>query len=54
VLRAIEDNLLGEIMATAHALVSSEFFDKLISHPKTEEAYKWNSPHITRAKNQQK
>ncbi|MFN3953348.1 MAG: major capsid protein [Pararhodobacter sp.] len=42
-LRAIEDNLLGETMATAHALVSSEFFDKLISHPKTEEAYKFFS-----------
>jgi hypothetical protein len=43
VLRAIEDNLLGETMTTAHALVSSEFFDKLISHPKTEEAYKFFS-----------
>jgi hypothetical protein len=30
-------------MTTAHALVSSEFFDKLISHPKTEEAYKFFS-----------
>ena len=43
VLRAIEDNLLGETMTTAHALVSSEFFDKLISHSKTEEAYKFFS-----------
>jgi len=43
VLRAIEDNLLGETMTTAHALVSSEFFDKLISHPKTEDAYKFYS-----------
>ena len=43
VLRAIEDNLLGETMSTAHALVSSEFFDKLIGHPKTEEAYKFFS-----------
>jgi len=43
VLRAIEDNLLGETMTTAHALVSSEFFDKLISHPKTEEAYRFFS-----------
>ena len=43
VLRGIEDNLLGETMNTAHALVSSEFFDKLISHPKTEEAYKFFS-----------
>jgi len=43
VLRGIEDGLLGETMTTAHALVSSEFFDKLISHPKTEEAYKFFS-----------
>ena len=43
VLRAIEDNLKGETMTTAHALVSSEFFDKLISHPKTEDAYKFFS-----------
>ncbi|NHQ74540.1 major capsid protein [Roseovarius gahaiensis] len=43
ILRALEDNLLGETMTTAHALVSSEFFDKLIGHPKTEEAYKYFS-----------
>jgi len=42
-LRGIEDNLLGETMITAHALVSYEFFDKLISHPKTEDAYKFFS-----------
>lgn len=42
-LRAIEDNLMGETMTSAHALVSSEFFDKLISHPKTEDAYKFFS-----------
>ena len=42
-LRGIEDNLLGETMTTAHALVSSEFFDKLIGHPKTEDAYKFFS-----------
>ena len=41
VLRAIEDNLLGEAMTSVHALVSREFFDKLIAHPKTEEAYKF-------------
>ncbi len=41
VLRAIEDNLLGESMSSVHALVSPEFFDKLISHAKTEEAYKF-------------
>jgi hypothetical protein len=33
VLRAIEDNLLGESMSDVHALVSREFFDKLIAHP---------------------
>ena len=42
-LRAIEDNLLGETMIRAQALVSPEFFDKLISHPKTEDAYKFFS-----------
>jgi hypothetical protein len=41
VVRAIEDNLLGETMTSVHALVSPEFFDKLIGHPKTEEAYKF-------------
>jgi hypothetical protein len=41
VIRAIEDNLLGETMTSVHALVSREFFDKLIAHPKTEEAYKF-------------
>ncbi len=41
VLRNVEDNLLGESMTSVHALVSSEFFDKLISHSKTEEAYKF-------------
>ncbi|MDZ4134113.1 MAG: major capsid protein, partial [Paracoccaceae bacterium] len=41
VLRAVEDNLLGEAMTSVHALVSREFFDKLIAHPKTEEAYKF-------------
>jgi hypothetical protein len=41
VLRAVEDNLLGEAMSSVHALVSREFFDKLIAHPKTEEAYKF-------------
>ena len=37
----MEDNLLGESMSDVHALVSREFFDKLIAHPKTEEAYKF-------------
>jgi len=43
VLRGIEDNLLGETMTNAYALVSSEFFDKLISHSKTADAYKFFS-----------
>lgn len=33
VLRAVEDNRLGEAMSSVHALVSREFFDKAISHP---------------------
>lgn len=41
VLRNMEDNLLGETMTSAHALVSGEFFDKLIGHPKAEDAYKY-------------
>lgn len=39
VVRHIEDNLLGEIMNGVRALVSPEFFDALISHPKVKEAY---------------
>jgi hypothetical protein len=41
VIRAVEDNLLGEAMTGVHALVAPEFFDKLIGHPKVEEAYKF-------------
>ncbi len=41
ILRSVEDNLLGESMTSVHALVSSEFFDKLISHSKTADAYKF-------------
>lgn len=43
VLRHIEDNLLGEVMTGVTALVSPEFFDKLIAHPKMVEAYKYYS-----------
>ncbi|MGB5172243.1 MAG: major capsid protein, partial [Eudoraea sp.] len=43
VLRGIEDNLLGETKTNSYALVSSEFFDKLISHSKTADAYKFFS-----------
>ena len=41
VIRNVEDNLLGETMTSAYALVSGEFFDKLIGHAKVEEAYKY-------------
>ena len=41
VLGQMEDELQGETMTVAHALVSPEFFDKLISHAKVEEAYKF-------------
>lgn len=39
VVRHIEDNLMGERMDRAHLLVSQEFFDQLVSHPKVKEAY---------------
>ena len=41
VLRHIEEELQGEMMTSVHALVSPEFFDKLIGHAKVEEAYKY-------------
>jgi hypothetical protein len=43
VLRAIEVELKGEVMTGALALVSPGFFDKLIGHPKVEDAYKYYS-----------
>lgn len=39
VVRHIEDNLLGEVMTTVHALVSQEFYDKLIVHARVEAAF---------------
>lgn len=39
VIRHIEDNLMGEMMQRVHVLVSQEFFDALVSHPKVKEAY---------------
>lgn len=39
VVRHIEDNLLGEVMTGVRALVSQEFFDKLVNHAKVKEAY---------------
>lgn len=38
-IRHIEDNLLGEVMTGVRTLVSQEFFDALISHPKVKEFY---------------
>lgn len=39
VLRHIEDNLQGEVMSNVHCLVSSGFFDKLISHALVKEIF---------------
>jgi hypothetical protein len=43
VLRKIETELKGETMTGVLALVSPEFFDKLIGHAKVEDAYKYYS-----------
>ena len=43
VLRKVETELKGETMTGALALVSPEFFDKLIGHAKVEDAYKYYS-----------
>jgi hypothetical protein len=43
VLRKIEVELKGEVMTGVLALVSPEFFDKLIGHAKVEDAYKYYS-----------
>lgn len=43
VLRSIETELHGETMTGVLALVHLDFFDKLISHAKVEEAYKYFS-----------
>ena len=43
VLRKIEVELKGETMAGVLALVSPEFFDRLIGHAKVEDAYKYFS-----------
>ena len=39
VARQIEENLKGEMMTSIHALVSPEFFDKLVTHASVEKAY---------------
>lgn len=43
VLRKVEGELKGETMTSVLALVSPGFFDKVIGHAKTEEAYKYYS-----------
>lgn len=39
VVRWVEDNLLGDTMQRVHALVSPEFFDKLVNHANVKAAY---------------
>jgi hypothetical protein len=39
IVRHIEDNAQGEVVSGVHSLVSGEFFDKLIKHPKVRDAY---------------
>lgn len=39
VVRNAEDNLKGEVMSGVHALVSPEFFDKLVGHANVEKFY---------------
>lgn len=39
VARQIEENLKGEMMTSIHALVSPEFFDKLVGHESVAKAY---------------
>ncbi len=46
VIRHIEDNLLGEVMAGVQVLVSQEFFDKLIRHANVKEAFKYYSSQV--------
>lgn len=39
VVRHMEDNLRGEVMTTVRAVVASDFFDALVSHPNVEKYY---------------
>ena len=43
VLNQIEDNLKGDTMTGVTALVSPEFYRKLVEHPKVVDAYKYHS-----------
>ena len=50
VLDYMEENLEGEIMSGVHAMVSKEFFRKLITHPKVKEAYaRWRDGEMLRS-----
>ncbi len=48
VVRYIEDNLKSDAMVNVHALVSHEFFDKLVSHTNVKEAFQYSSAAIQR------
>jgi len=48
VMNQIEDNLKGDTMTGVTALVSPEFFQKLIQHAKVVDAYKYHSEASTR------
>jgi len=39
VMRNVEDNLLGDVMSSVRAVVSAEFYDKLVAHPSVQDAY---------------
>lgn len=39
VVRSIEDNLMGEVASGVRCLVSQEFYDKLVKHPKVQPAF---------------
>lgn len=43
VLGHIEDNLMGDVMSGVRVLVDATFFDKLIGHAETKDAYKYFS-----------
>jgi hypothetical protein len=46
-LRAVEDNLLGEVSTGVMVLCSPEFFDALTTHPKVEAAYaRWQEGQV--------
>lgn len=48
VVRHIEDNLKGDVMVNVHALVSQEFFDKLVSHANVKEVFQYSQAAVQR------